>query len=312
MSSKFPYRILTFCIPLVAAASVPDLLHPQTGRFTWPVEKGRPPELAMISSTFGESRTDHFHAGVDIAGDKEEVRPVAGGKLLYYQFQSMNPYRPMSGAGNMIWIDHGEGRWSGYYHLSQFRMTKRYVERNNVIALSGNTGRSGGPHLHFFITENYGRTYVNPMIELLPRAEEKNPPVIEHLVFITDRGISRLKPGKEENNRIRLTRPYPIYLELRDPGLEAGSRRSPRMVEWKIENDAGTAGGSIDFQRIDFSRGALRLNGELEFEAVYKDSFLRLGEPEIANGLNRLTVRAVDYAGNESTTEFIMDVRREY
>ncbi|PKL32171.1 MAG: hypothetical protein CVV45_14080 [Spirochaetae bacterium HGW-Spirochaetae-10] len=312
MSSKFPYLLLPFLL-LSVLTSLPDLLRSQTGRFSWPIEKGKSPELAMISSTFGESRTDHFHAGVDIAGDKEEVRPMAGGKLLFYQFQSMNPYRPMPGAGNQIWIDHGEGRWSGYYHLSQFRITKRYVERSNVIALSGNTGRSGGPHLHFFLTENFGTTYVNPMIELLPQAAESNAPVVEHLVFITDRGVSRLKPGEDEKNRIRLTKPYPLFLELRDPGLESGSRRSPRIVDWKLESDAGQkAGGSIDFRRLDFKGGALRLNGEQEFESVYSDSFLRLGDPEIANGINRLTVRAVDHAGNESTTVFVIDVKREY
>lgn len=313
MSSKNLRLILLTSLLATTALFLPDSLQSGNGRFSWPVEKGNPPELAMISSTFGESRTDHFHAGVDIAGSREKVRPVAGGKLLFYHFASMNPYRPMPGAGNQIWLDHGDGLWSGYYHLSEFRITRRFVERNHVIALSGNTGRSGGPHLHFVLTEGFGKSYVNPMIDLLPEAVESNPPVIEHLVFITDNGISRIRPGEDEVRSIRLTRHYPLYLELRDPGLESGSRRSPKLVEWSLEAGGNTVSqGKIDFRSVDLVDGTLRLNGSLEFDAVYSDSFLRLGDPEILDGLNRITVRAVDYAGNESTAVFVLDVRREY
>ena len=290
------------------------VVSPQSNRFFWPIIKGTSPKLAGISSTFGESRTDHFHAGIDIAGIDMPVKPMAGGKLLYYRFQSMNPYQPMAATGNQVWIDHGEGWWSGYYHLSEFRMNQRYTEKDRIIATSGNTGRSGGPHLHFILTKDYGTVFVNPMIANLSQAEENNAPVITHLVFITDNGISRLLPNDEtEIHKIRLTRHYPLYIELKDPGLEAGSRRSPKLVEWSFSNsDNVTTKGNIDFQSIDLHDGNLLLNSQSEFDAVYFDEFLKLGDPEIMNGINKLTVKAIDYSGNETTENFVIDVKREY
>jgi len=290
---------------------LPSLLA-ESRRFSWPVQKGVFPQLARISSTFGESRTDHFHAGVDVAGDKEEVHPVAGGKVLFYQFESMNPYRPMPGAGNQIWLDHGDGVWSGYYHLSESRLSKAYVETSNVIALTGHTGRSGGPHLHFIVTENYGQTYLNPMIDLLPKAVEHNAPIIEHLVFLTSNGVSRIKADSKEHS-IRLSRNYPIYAELTDPGLESGSRRSPRLVEWKHEvNGQTTKSGRIEFLTLQLVDGVVRLNGESEFDQVYSDRFLRLGDPEFESGVNHITIIAEDHAGNRAEAVFILNVKREF
>lgn len=52
--------------------------------------------------------------------------------------------------GNWIILDHGNGVRTSYCHLSEWQVTKgQVVERGDPIALSGNTGRSTGPHLHF-------------------------------------------------------------------------------------------------------------------------------------------------------------------
>lgn len=296
-------------LPLCAALFSGDL-RPEPGRFRWPIEKGTFPALGAISSTFGESRTDHFHAGVDIAGDNEPVRPIAGGRLLYYSFNSMNPYRPMAGAGNQLWLDHGDGWWSGYYHLKELRLGQRYVEHASVIAMTGNTGRSGGPHLHFFLTRDYGRIYVNPMT-MLPQTKESNPPVIEHLVFITEKGVSKLSASAR--SKIRLTRPYPVFLELRDPGLESGSRRSPHRVTWKMHNANGkTAEGSILFDTLENAETGLILNRGGDFDMTYTDTFLRLGEPEFSEGENVFEISAEDYAGNTGSATFTIDVKKEY
>ncbi|MBW7858289.1 MAG: M23 family metallopeptidase [Leptonema sp. (in: Bacteria)] len=321
MSSHFHKQIKTFIVKyglVIIFMSLVILLggslSSQATRFSWPIIKGTPPNLTGISSTFGESRTDHFHAGVDILGSDMPIKPMAGGKILYYNFESMNPYRPMAGAGNQVWIDHGEGWWSGYYHLSEFRMNQRYTEKDRTIAISGHTGRSGGPHLHFILTKDYGTVYVNPMIEYLSQANEDNAPIIEHLVFVTDNGISRLKPNQPDKaHKIRLTRHYPLYIELKDPGLEKGSRRSPKLVEWSLKNSENiVTNGSIDFQNIKLHNGNLLLNGNSEFEAVYFETFLKLGDPNITNGINQLTVKAVDYSGNQATESFVIDVKREY
>ncbi|MGW7364919.1 M23 family metallopeptidase [Streptomyces sp. NPDC054841] len=69
-----------------------------------------------------------------------------------------------SAYGNAIVIKHGNGTYSQYAHLSQIKVNiGQTVDTGKVIALSGNTGNSSGPHLHFEIrtTPNYGSA-VNP------------------------------------------------------------------------------------------------------------------------------------------------------
>ncbi|MEU9174207.1 M23 family metallopeptidase [Streptomyces sp. NPDC048420] len=61
--------------------------------------------------------------------------------------------------GNAIVIKHGKGRYSQYAHLSRINVkVGQIVKTGQRIALSGNTGNSSGPHLHFEIrtTANYG------------------------------------------------------------------------------------------------------------------------------------------------------------
>lgn len=66
-------------------------------------------------------------------------------------------------AGNMVTIDHGNGYTSTYMHNSQFKVSAGdTVTKGQVIALSGNTGNSTGPHLHFQVQHN--GTKVDPLI----------------------------------------------------------------------------------------------------------------------------------------------------
>ncbi len=52
--------------------------------------------------------------------------------------------------GNMVIIDHGGGLYSGYAHLSSFNVSEgQMVEAGDIVGMSGNTGLSTGPHLHW-------------------------------------------------------------------------------------------------------------------------------------------------------------------
>ena len=55
-----------------------------------------------------------------------------------------------AGYGNTVWLDHGRGFETRYAHLDSIRVAKgQRVERGQPIGLSGNTGRSTAPHLHY-------------------------------------------------------------------------------------------------------------------------------------------------------------------
>ncbi|HNJ33637.1 MAG TPA: hypothetical protein PK881_05295, partial [Leptospiraceae bacterium] len=63
------------------------------------------PELRGLTSTFGESRGDHFHNGVDISSLGEPVHPVAPGKILFARGIEDDPFSPLIGPGNFVIVD---------------------------------------------------------------------------------------------------------------------------------------------------------------------------------------------------------------
>ncbi len=118
----------------------------------WPVN-GR------ILSTFG-GRTDPFsgegafHTGVDIqAGLGTPVHAAADGVVIQAEYSG--------GYGKLVVVDHGNGLRTMYGHLSKFNVVPgQEVRKGSVVAFSGNTGASTGPHLHFEV--RMGGSAVNP------------------------------------------------------------------------------------------------------------------------------------------------------
>ncbi len=105
------------------------------------------PLQGVISSPYGE-RWGKMHEGIDIA--VPEGTPVIAaecGKVIYAG--DGGTY------GNLVRIDHGYGVVTAYAHLGTINVKAgQSVGANTEIALSGNTGRSTGPHLHFEIMNN--------------------------------------------------------------------------------------------------------------------------------------------------------------
>ncbi|MEV0783555.1 M23 family metallopeptidase [Streptomyces sp. NPDC050423] len=126
---------------------------------------GTPVHRYQLSASYGNdgSRWSHKHSGQDFAvpiGTKVEAAhkgtivkagPNGGGDGPAY--------------GNAVVIKHSNGTYSQYAHLSKIDVhIGQSVQKGQKIALSGNTGNSSGPHLHFEIrtTANYGSA-VNPV-----------------------------------------------------------------------------------------------------------------------------------------------------
>lgn len=137
-----------------------------------------------LSGTFGELRSNHFHSGIDIkTGEREglNVYSIEKGYISRIKIQA-------GGYGKALYITHPGGYVSVYGHLSKYNTKindyvvrsqykhKSYeldlypqagefpVEQGDIIAYSGNTGRSGGPHLHFEIRQLDGQKPINPLL----------------------------------------------------------------------------------------------------------------------------------------------------
>lgn len=118
--------------------------------FDWPL-RGR------ISSTFGP-RWGRMHNGLDIAVPTgTPVKSAADGRVTFAGWNG--------GYGILVIVDHGNGVETRYAHNSRLNVkVGQKVSRGQVIAYSGNTGNSTGPHLHFEI--RYRNNPVNPQTYL--------------------------------------------------------------------------------------------------------------------------------------------------
>lgn len=115
-----------------------------------------------VTSNFGY-RWGRLHAGTDVGVPiGTTVRASRGGQVITAGW--------LGGYGNCVIIDHGDGVATRYGHLSEVTVSVgQYVDQGEQIALSGNTGRSTGPHLHFEIRIN-GEA-VDPLPYLYQTAE---------------------------------------------------------------------------------------------------------------------------------------------
>lgn len=125
-------------------------------RFIWPL-RGRisSPYGWRLHPILGER---HLHIGLDIAvPEGTPVHAAAGGRVVEAGWSG--------GYGILVVVDHDDDYSTYYAHLSALRVSLgQYVEQGQLLALSGNTGMSTGPHLHFEIRA--GGQPVDPEIYL--------------------------------------------------------------------------------------------------------------------------------------------------
>jgi len=125
-----------------APAPAPSAAAPASsgGQLGWPV-------AGPVTSGFG-ARWGRMHEGIDIAvGSGTPVYAAAAGTVIHAGW--------LGGYGNLVVIDHGNGLSTAYAHNSSFVVGPgASVGKGFVIALSGNTGNSSGPHVHFEVRVN--------------------------------------------------------------------------------------------------------------------------------------------------------------
>ena len=171
---------------LVSPDSKFDSIRTVTSEYEWPTDASR-----VVTSTFAEFRTTHFHAGIDISTNNRSGYKILAARDGYVSRVRVSP----QGYGKMLYVRHADGYVTTYAHLKtfsnqinsmvrekQFRQEKYPVDirldpntikvhKGDVIAYSGRSG-TGEPHLHFEIRDEN----LNPV----------NPLLFEHLTVVDD------------------------------------------------------------------------------------------------------------------------------
>jgi hypothetical protein len=245
------FFILNACwISLWAQNDYPD------GYFRSPVDF-----RMLLSGTFGELRTNHFHSGIDIKTNGkggEKIYAVADG---YVSRIKISAY----GFGKTLYITHPNGYVSVYAHLDRFNRelsaytkARHYrnqsfelnhfpekgqlpVKKGELIAYSGNSGYSFGPHLHFEIREEAGQKPVNPLLFGLEVKDFIRPKMVTLTVFPALSSVL-----VEDSNQ-----PYSVELQgwgenYRIPGFDTISVTGPvyfGIETYDLLNDASNRNG---------------------------------------------------------------------
>ena len=170
-----------------------------------------------LSGNFMEPRNDHFHSGLDIRTDGHEGVPVKAVADGWISRIKISPW----GYGKAVYIDHPDGHTSVYGHLQQLKgavaeacleaqyRNKDYsiditpekgavpVKQGEVIALSGNTGGSEAPHLHFELRRTSDQHALDPESLGLEVPDKTPPEIIGVRLFpLTDSSRVAPYPGR--------------------------------------------------------------------------------------------------------------------
>ncbi|WP_255070265.1 M23 family metallopeptidase [Lacihabitans sp. LS3-19] len=171
----------------------------------------QPGQRTSLSGCFGDIRTNHFHAGLDIRTggvEGKNVHAAAAGYVSRIKIQN-------GGYGNALYITHPNGYTTVYAHLKVFNDTlQKYlvrqqyaqktweidfelepnqfpVRKGEIVALSGNTGGSGGPHLHFEI-RNAQEEILDPSQFGFSDLKDTAPPIIQFISLKTMSSDARI------------------------------------------------------------------------------------------------------------------------
>lgn len=246
------------------------------GQSTFNYEK--PLDIPLfLSGNFGELRTDHFHTGIDI-----RTQGVTGKKVYSIDDGYISRIRIQTGGfGKSLYIDHSDGLTSVYAHLDEFNHEiaeyiknlqyskkthtielfpgkyKFSVKKGELIAYSGNTGNSGGPHLHFEIRTTAGQKPVNVLQCSNFNIIDKTRPVLLNFAVYPIDTSSQINSGNE-----------PVYFSLEK--LNPGKYRISGNQSVKIYGKAGFGIEAYDYldgssKRCGPSSIELKVNGKTIF-----------------------------------------------
>ncbi|CAM1333027.1 M23 family metallopeptidase [Tenacibaculum aestuariivivum] len=158
----------------------------------------------ILSGTFGELRSNHFHSGIDIKTQGKQGLPIYAAANGYVSRLKVSQY----GFGKAIYIEHPNGYTTVYAHLKKFeRNIEAYVKgvqykkknyqtgnlfpkkerfpvtKGQIIGYSGDTGGSGGPHLHYEIRDTETEHIINPLLFGINIIDKKAPTIQKLMAY---------------------------------------------------------------------------------------------------------------------------------
>ncbi len=216
----------------------------------------------QLAGNFGELRSNHFHAGFDFRTQQREGLEVMAAADGFVSRIKISPY----GYGKAIYIDHPNGNTTVYGHLSQgIGAVEDYIEKmqyaqqayeidvkpspedlpvkkSDVFALSGNTGGSEGPHLHFEIRESKSEKVMNPMNFGFSRffRDTKKPQIAGIIVYPMDDGS--IAKGAQ--------RPVSVNISLQKDGTYLGEKVT-------ASGRIGFGISVVDYDDVSFGRNGI-------------------------------------------------------
>lgn len=301
-----------------------------------------------LSSNFGEIRNDHFHTGYDLRTNAQTGYRVYASADGYVSRIKVSAY----GFGKVLYITHPGGYMTVYAHLEGFsekigEYVKRQqyakkqfevelfpdaalfpVKKGEVIARSGNSGSSGGPHLHFEIRDAGGESYPLNPFEFIPFADSI-PPSIEAVYWYALGECCRLLPAQKmemsaKTKNILIPDSLVVSTSFIGFGLKTEDRSQSFGGDLGIYGLEAKMDGKVIFSmkldRLDFSKNRA-LNAHIDY-AVWKQSdfaiqklFLQPGDPntvydrQAGTGILQLNdtlwhsveLSSLDAAGNKSS-----------